>query len=135
MRRFLVGVVAALMVVPVSLSGVAQASGPTVTFDPRTSFPTGNDPYSVVVGDLNGDGFPDMATANSLSNNVSVLLGDGSGGFGPKTDFATGARPSGLAIADLDGDTRPRPRSGEFQLEFGVGAAAGVGRRVRPNAS
>jgi Dockerin type I domain/FG-GAP-like repeat len=37
------------------------------------------------VGDFNRDGNPDLATANSGANNVSVLLGTGTGGFGAAT--------------------------------------------------
>jgi len=47
----------------------------------------------VAVGDLNGDGNPDLATANYLSNSVSVLLGNGAGSLGVKTDYATGSLP------------------------------------------
>ena len=36
-------------------------------------------PYSVVTADFNRDGKPDVAVANSTSNNVSVLLGNGDG--------------------------------------------------------
>jgi titin len=38
---------------------------------------------------------------------VSVLLGDGTGGFGPHTDFATGSSPWQPAVGDLNGDGRP----------------------------
>src|SRR5262249_42489228 len=41
----------------------------------------GSHPYSVAVGDFNGDGKPDLALANFVSDNVTILLGDGSGGF------------------------------------------------------
>ena len=34
----------------------------------------GNGPFSVVAADLNGDGRPDLAVANSGSNNVTILL-------------------------------------------------------------
>jgi hypothetical protein len=61
-------------------------------------------PYSVAIGDLNGDGNPDLAVANMGSNTVSVLLGTGTGNFGAKTDFATGNGPYSVAIGDVSGD-------------------------------
>ena len=50
-------------------------------FAAATKFTVGTAPYSVAVGDLDGDGFLDLAVANLVSGNVSVLLGDGAGGF------------------------------------------------------
>jgi hypothetical protein len=41
------------------------------------AFATGASPSAVVVGDFNGDGRPDAATANAGSDTVSVLLNDG----------------------------------------------------------
>jgi uncharacterized protein (TIGR03437 family) len=66
----------------------------------------GADPQSVVVADFNGDGKLDVATANSSANSVTVLLGDGLGGFSgsPGSPFAVGTQPQGLAVADLNGD-------------------------------
>ena len=61
----------------------------------------------MAIGDLNGDGKPDLAVANYGSNTVSVLLGNGDGGFGAKTDFATGSDPYSVAIGDLNGDGKP----------------------------
>jgi hypothetical protein len=61
----------------------------------------------VAVGDLSGDGWPDLAVANLGSNTVSVFLGDGAGGFGAGTDFDTGVNPYSVAIGDLSGDGRP----------------------------
>jgi hypothetical protein len=43
----------------------------------------GSTPRSIVVGDFNRDGIPDLAVANRSSNNVSILLGNGTGGFAP----------------------------------------------------
>src|SRR2546425_8069975 len=54
------------------------------------SFDVGGSPFSVAIGDLNGDGRPDLTVANYSSGTVSVLLGNGNGTFGTKTDFATG---------------------------------------------
>ena len=45
--------------------------------DLPTSFGVGANPYSVVIGDVNGDTRPDLVGTNSGSNSVSVLLGNG----------------------------------------------------------
>jgi|SRR6266404_5100938 len=44
-------------------------------------FPVGTAPGSVEIADLNNDGKPDIVVANEQSNNVTILLGDGKGGF------------------------------------------------------
>ncbi|GIW41075.1 MAG: hypothetical protein KatS3mg076_1652 [Candidatus Binatia bacterium] len=59
---------------------------------------------SVAVADLDGDGLPDVATANTSANSVSLLRGDGKGGFAPSVPLAVGERPRTVALADLDGD-------------------------------
>jgi type II/III secretion system protein/VCBS repeat protein len=48
----------------------------------------------------------DLVVANSSSNTVSVLLGNGDGTFTEATGspFATGKQPSAVVIADFDGD-------------------------------
>jgi predicted lipoprotein with Yx(FWY)xxD motif len=71
------------------------------------SFDTGSTPNSVAIGDLNGDGKPDLAIANQSSNTVSVLLGNGGGTFGARTDYGTGTNPTSVAIWDLNGDGEP----------------------------
>jgi len=80
------------------------------TFQPKVDYPAGITPGSVVVADLNADGRVDMAVpntpANSSTNTISVLLGNGDGTFGPRTVFATDGGPWSLAVADLNEDTR-----------------------------
>lgn len=50
----------------------------TGTFKPPIDIATGGSGTAgVVVGDFNGDGLPDAASANLYSNNVSALLNDG----------------------------------------------------------
>ena len=69
-------------------------------------FAVGTSPYLVVVGDFNGDGIQDLAMANGGSNNVTVLLGNGSGGFtaAAGSPFAVGSWPVSLAVGDFNGD-------------------------------
>jgi hypothetical protein len=56
------------------------------------------------VGDFNGDGKHDLATANDPSNNVSILLGNGQGGFSAAANFAAGNAPSSVAVGDFNRD-------------------------------
>ena len=51
------------------------------------------EPWSVAVGDFNGDGKQDLAVANFNSGNVSILLGDGTGNFSAPTNFNAGDEP------------------------------------------
>ena len=60
------------------------------TFQAQQTFATGSDPISVALGDVNGDGKPDLVVANSGSDTVSVLLGNGNGTFQAQQTFATG---------------------------------------------
>jgi hypothetical protein len=62
---------------------------------------------SVVIGDLNGDGMPDLATANAQGNTASVFLNRGDGTFAAKRDIRTGRLPGFVAIGDLNGDGTP----------------------------
>src|SRR6516164_2973577 len=50
---------------------------------------TGASPYSVAVGDVNGDGRLDLATANFNDDTMSLLLGNGDGTFKPAQIYAT----------------------------------------------
>jgi type II secretory pathway component GspD/PulD (secretin) len=71
---------------------------------PRTDFPTGASPDAVAVADFNGDGKLDLAVVNQSDNSVSILLGDGKGGFSSPTNFPTAAGPVAIATGDFDRD-------------------------------
>jgi FG-GAP-like repeat/RTX calcium-binding nonapeptide repeat (4 copies) len=73
-------------------------------FSNATNFPVGKNPNSVVVGDFNKDGKPDIATSNNGSNNISILLGTGTGSFGTATNFNIGLSPISLALGDFNSD-------------------------------
>ncbi|MFM6732096.1 MAG: Calx-beta domain-containing protein, partial [Microcystis panniformis] len=81
-----------------------QAISVEMAFSPPTNFTVGNRPSSVTVGDFNGDGKSDLAVANSYSNNVSVLLGTGTGSFGPATNFSVGITPRSVTVGDFNSD-------------------------------
>jgi hypothetical protein len=76
------------------------------TFQDARSVTVGSHPSCVAVGDLNGDGIPDLAVANYFSSTVSVLLGKGDGTFQPAQAYAVGY-PTSLAVGDLNGDGVP----------------------------
>ncbi len=75
-----------------------------MTFGEASFFNVGDHPWPVAAGDFNGDGFDDLVTANSYSNDVAVLLAVGDGSFHPATFYATGESPLSVAISDFDGD-------------------------------
>ena len=85
----------------------------TGSFAAKVDFVTGTDLQSIAMGDFDGDGKPDLAVANGLSNTVSVFRNIatsgsiGTGSFVPKVDFPTGTDPFSVAMGDLDGDGRP----------------------------
>ena len=66
----------------------------------------GSCPDALVAGDFNGDGRTDLAVANSGSNDVSVLLGNGDGTFQPQVTYAVGSGPDALVAGDFNGDGR-----------------------------
>ncbi|CAF3329126.1 unnamed protein product [Rotaria sp. Silwood2] len=86
------------------------ASSPS--FSAKTDFATGTTPQSIVIGDFNGDGKPDLGTANQGGLSVSVLLNTTTPGastptFSAKTDFTTGSNPRGVSTGDFNGDGKP----------------------------
>jgi hypothetical protein len=65
-------------------------------------------PFDLVIHDLNKDGFPDIAIANSDASDVSVLWGNGDGTFrDPAMTYAVGDFPVGIAAGLITSDQAP----------------------------
>jgi hypothetical protein len=99
------------------LGAVAHsASGKGPSFAAAKFYFTGNDATteSLAIGDLNVDGRPDLVTANSASDTVSVLLNKGDGAFEDGRDYSTGDQPMEAAIGDLNGDGKPDLATANF---------------------
>lgn len=64
------------------------------------------DTTAVALGDLNDDGFVDIAALNSgiSTGTITIFFGDGDLNFGNRTTVPVGRGPSDIALNDLDGD-------------------------------
>ncbi len=77
------------------------------TFSAPVNFSVGANPISITVGDINNDGKQDLAAANFggfFAGAVSILLGNGSGGFGFPTNLRTRTQPAFVKLGNLNGD-------------------------------
>jgi len=84
---------------------VALGNG-TGTFQTATPYTVSVNPTWVAVGDVNGDGKPDLGvgTASDTEADIGVLLGNGAGTFQTPKLFQVYSWPSRLVLADFDGD-------------------------------
>ncbi len=78
----------------------------------------GGVPYAAVIADFDGDGMPDIATANAGGGNASIFHNTGTPGgalsFATSAEFGTGATPESIAVGDLDGDGKPDLVTGNY---------------------
>jgi hypothetical protein len=88
-----------------SLTGLSAQ--PAIRLAPGVDLAAGDGPVSIAIGDLNGDGKPDLATANLYGNTISVLSNSGDGTFASARTYRGGGDPRGIAIGDLNRDGGP----------------------------
>lgn len=97
----------------VTFTGGGNISG--FAFYERKEFATDLHPNGMVMADFDGDGKPDLATANNYSlldspASVSLLLNTSNSGitsFSPRVDLETGVQTYDIASGDIDGDGKP----------------------------
>ncbi|MEO8761286.1 MAG: FG-GAP-like repeat-containing protein, partial [Bacteroidia bacterium] len=65
---------------------------------------TNTNTKAITTGDFNGDGHPDLAVAIVTPSVVSILLGNGTGGFGTAVQYTTNTQPYAICSADFNGD-------------------------------
>ena len=69
------------------------------------TIPVGGGPFDMASGDLNRDGWPDLAIANADLEGVTLLLSTGRAGeFTERVHAMPGANPRGIALGDRDRD-------------------------------
>lgn len=76
---------------------------------PGTQYAVGRHPYERLrAADMDGDGRPDIVTANFEGANITVLLTDKRGFHqAPGSPYACPPNPFGHALADVNGDGKP----------------------------
>lgn len=88
---------------------VNRSTSGNIAFDAALKIAVSGNLVNVKIGDLDGDGKPDLATTSLLANSVAILLNTSpaSGGavqFAAPATVSTTKSPWGLDLGDLDGD-------------------------------
>jgi hypothetical protein len=89
------------------LASAALGTGiPGLSFSAGQPASTGNEPTTVVMGDFNGDGIPDIAISNFSDGTLTILLGSSTGAYtqAANSPIAVGYGTQYVAIGDFNSD-------------------------------
>jgi uncharacterized membrane protein YphA (DoxX/SURF4 family) len=105
-RTFMVTVFLSFFLSSCAQTTHSNAPGLNATKSDTTKIKVGNAPGSVEVADFNHDNYPDLAIASETDSSVTILLGDGKGGFTQtgNSPFFAGSMPNDICIADINKD-------------------------------
>lgn len=98
MKRFLASVLMMFAVVsPIVMAQVPDFIAPA-------SYSTGGSAAHIAVGDLNGDGRPDIVTVENATQSLSILLANPDGTYQSPLSRGLGFSASSIVAADFNGD-------------------------------
>src|ERR1035437_8086442 len=105
--------------VDLSLNSGGSIRLPSGNFFLKSSPGVGASPVSVTTADVNGDGKPDLISANQGAKTLTVLTNNGSGGFVLTSSPGVGAGPITVTAADVNGDGKVDLISANWALNAG----------------
>ena len=85
--------------------GLNAASYQATTYPVATATQIGGSTRNIVAADFNADNYPDFAIV--ADGQLSLLFGDGLGGYGPPLQLAAGTSPRNVQAADVDANGAP----------------------------
>jgi hypothetical protein len=95
----------AIVLTAAALCAFFLAAHADVPFIAAPEFYTGLQPWATVAGDVNNDGYIDIAMANfDFPGYATIVLGNGHGSFAFASSPSIDKTPNGIAAADFNGD-------------------------------
>jgi hypothetical protein len=91
-----------ILVLNTTGNSISIIFNPTGPFPVVKTYSVGATPTSVIATDLNGDGNLDLAI--TTTGGITILQGDGAGGFTPASGYIAGTNPVAIAAGDFNGD-------------------------------